>query len=81
VKGKCSRLNVLIVAETQRFHFNQKKTGQYIVTNARALIKNIEDDSKAMIEERMKSRPLESAAMIFVAGVILGILIGSARRR
>ena len=44
-------------------------------------VRKLTDDSKAIIEERMKSRPLESAAMIFVAGVILGVLIGSARRR
>jgi F0F1-type ATP synthase assembly protein I len=43
-------------------------------------VKKLADDSKAMIEERMKSRPLESAAIIFVAGVILGVLIGSAKR-
>jgi len=52
VKGKCSRSNVLIVAEMQRFHFNQKKTGQYIVTNARALIKNIEDIKDRYLEEK-----------------------------
>ncbi|MEE9459295.1 MAG: hypothetical protein V3V84_06015, partial [Candidatus Bathyarchaeia archaeon] len=40
--------------------------------------KKLADDSKAMLEERMKRRPLESASMIFVAGIILGVLIGSA---
>jgi F0F1-type ATP synthase assembly protein I len=44
-------------------------------------VKKIADDSKAIIEKRMRSRPLESAAMIFVGGVILGVLIGSTRRR
>jgi len=44
-------------------------------------VKKLADDSKAMLEERMKRRPLESASMIFVAGVILGVLIGSATAR
>ena len=42
-------------------------------------VKKLADDSKIMMEERMKSKPLESAAMIFVVGLILGILIGSRR--
>jgi hypothetical protein len=42
-------------------------------------VKKLADDSKAMLEGRMKSRPLESAAIIFVFGLILGILIGSKR--
>jgi F0F1-type ATP synthase assembly protein I len=44
-------------------------------------VKKLADDSKTMIKERMKSRPLESAAMIFVAGVILGVLISSTTAR
>jgi F0F1-type ATP synthase assembly protein I len=44
-------------------------------------VRKLADESKVMIEKRMKSRPLESAAMIFVVGVILGVLIGSGRRR
>jgi F0F1-type ATP synthase assembly protein I len=44
-------------------------------------VRKLADDSKAMLEERMKKRPLESASMIFVAGVILGVLIGSATAR
>jgi F0F1-type ATP synthase assembly protein I len=43
-------------------------------------VKKLADDSKVMLEDKMKSKPLESATMIFMAGVILGILIGSARR-
>ena len=43
-------------------------------------VKKLADDSKAMLEDRMKSKPLESVTMVFMAGVILGILIGSARR-
>jgi ElaB/YqjD/DUF883 family membrane-anchored ribosome-binding protein len=30
------------------------------------------------IEKIMKKRPLESAGMIFIAGLVLGILIGAA---
>jgi len=44
-------------------------------------VKKLTDDSKVMIENRMKSKPLESATMIFMAGVILGVLIGSATAR
>jgi F0F1-type ATP synthase assembly protein I len=40
-------------------------------------VKKLADDSKAILEDKMKNRPLESAAMIFVAGVILGVLISS----
>jgi hypothetical protein len=42
-------------------------------------VKKLTDDSRTLLEGRMKSRPLESAAMIFVVGLILGILIGSRR--
>ena len=44
-------------------------------------VKKLADDSKAMLEDRMKSKPLESATMIFMAGVVLGVLIGSATAR
>jgi len=44
-------------------------------------VRKLADDSKVMLEERMKRRPLESASMIFVAGVVLGVLIGSATAR
>ncbi len=44
-------------------------------------VKKLTDDSKVMLEDRMKSKPLESATMIFMAGVILGVLIGSATAR
>jgi len=43
-------------------------------------VKKLADDSKVILEDRMKSKPLESVTMVFMAGVILGILIGSARR-
>jgi hypothetical protein len=44
-------------------------------------VKKLTDDSKVMLEDKMKNRPLESAAMIFVAGVILGVLISSTTAR
>ena len=44
-------------------------------------VKKLTDDSKVMLENRMKKRPLESATMIFMAGVVLGVLIGSATAR
>ena len=44
-------------------------------------VKKLADDSKVILEDRMKSKPLESATMIFMAGLILGILIGSATAR
>jgi F0F1-type ATP synthase assembly protein I len=44
-------------------------------------VKKLADDSKAMLEDKMKKKPLESAAMIFVAGVILGVLISSTTTR
>jgi ElaB/YqjD/DUF883 family membrane-anchored ribosome-binding protein len=42
-------------------------------------VKKLADDSKVVLEDKMKSKPLESAAMIFVVGLILGILLGSRR--
>jgi ElaB/YqjD/DUF883 family membrane-anchored ribosome-binding protein len=42
-------------------------------------VKKLADDSKIALEDKMKSKPLESAAMIFVVGLILGILLGSRR--
>ncbi len=44
-------------------------------------VKKIADDSKVMLEEKVKRRPLESAVMIFIAGAVLGLLIGSATTR
>ncbi len=44
-------------------------------------VKKLTDDSKVMLEDKMKNRPFESASMIFVVGVILGLLIGSATAR
>ena len=44
-------------------------------------VKKLADDSKIMLKNRMKSKPLESATMIFVVGVVLGVLIGSATAR
>jgi len=43
-------------------------------------VRKLAEDSKVTMEKRMKSRPLESAAMIFLVGLILGIIIGSTRR-
>ena len=43
-------------------------------------VKKLADDSKVMLEDKVKSKPLESATMIFMIGLVLGILIGSARR-
>ncbi|MFC1506247.1 hypothetical protein ACFLQ6_04155 [Thermoproteota archaeon] len=44
-------------------------------------VKKLADDSKVMLEERVKRKPLESATMIFMTGLVLGILIGSATAR
>jgi hypothetical protein len=44
-------------------------------------VKKLADDSKIIMEDRMKSKPLESATMIFMVGLVLGILIGSATAR
>ena len=51
------------------------------------LQKKIEDVSKlakeykSELEERMKSRPLQSAGIILIAGLILGVLIGTSVSR
>jgi F0F1-type ATP synthase assembly protein I len=36
---------------------------------------------KTMLEERIRSKPLESAGMIFIGGIVLGVLIGAAVSR
>lgn len=36
---------------------------------------------KMMLEERIRSKPLESAAMIFIGGIVLGVLIGACTSR
>lgn len=51
------------------------------------LKKRVEDIEKAaaeyksLLEERVRSRPLESVAMFLAGGVVLGILIGLAISR
>ena len=62
----------------------QTEESQLSVEDLQKKIKNVKkltDDSKVMLEDKMKNRPLESAAMIFVAGVILGVLISSTTTR
>ena len=44
-------------------------------------VKKLAEDSKSIVEGRMKSRPLESASIIFVVGLILGVMIGSGSHR
>ena len=54
---------------------------------AEELQKKVEDVTKLAkeyrgeFEEVMKRRPLESAGIIFIAGLVLGLLIGSSSRR
>jgi len=44
-------------------------------------VRKIADEYKSIVEEKMKKRPLESAAIIFTAGIIIGLLIGTATAR
>jgi ElaB/YqjD/DUF883 family membrane-anchored ribosome-binding protein len=44
-------------------------------------VRKYAEDYKSIVEERMKKRPLETSAIIFAAGIILGILIGTATAR
>jgi len=54
---------------------------------AEELQKKVEDITKLSkeyrdeLEEIMKRRPLESAGIIFIAGLVLGILIGTVKSR
>lgn len=44
-------------------------------------MEKITDKYKMVLEERIRSKPLESAGLIFVGGIILGVLIGAAVSR
>jgi len=54
---------------------------------AEELQKKVEDVTKLAkeyrgeFEEIMKRRPMESAGIIFIAGLVLGLLIGASSRR
>lgn len=43
-------------------------------------VKKLTYDSRILLGRHMKSKPLESAAIIFVVGLVLGILIGQSKR-
>jgi hypothetical protein len=47
------------------------------VENLSKLVKNYRED----FEDRMKKKPMESAGIIFVAGLILGIILGTSTSR
>jgi hypothetical protein len=44
-------------------------------------IKELAEKSKVEIEEWISKRPLESAAFILMAGIVLGVLLGTSSRR
>jgi len=68
--------------------FNNRKEvlnamSKKVKPSAKELQKKIEDLRKLAkeyrneLEDRVKTKPLESAGIIFVAGLILGVLIGT----
>jgi ElaB/YqjD/DUF883 family membrane-anchored ribosome-binding protein len=40
-------------------------------------VKAVAEKSKAQVEGLIKSRPVESAGIIFIAGLLLGVLLGA----
>ncbi|MBS7626434.1 hypothetical protein KEJ51_05275, partial [Candidatus Bathyarchaeota archaeon] len=39
-------------------------------------VRDLAEKSKLEIEEMLRKRPLESAGVVFIAGIVIGILIG-----
>ena len=44
-------------------------------------IKDLSSEARSELEEMVTGSPLESAAIIFLAGLVLGVLVGTSRRR
>lgn len=44
-------------------------------------LKKLVSKYRSELEEIMKRRPMESAGIIFIAGLVIGILIGASSRR
>lgn len=44
-------------------------------------IKDLSSEAKGELEEMVAGSPIESAAIIFLAGLVLGVLVGTTRRR
>ncbi|KON27114.1 hypothetical protein AC481_05775 [miscellaneous Crenarchaeota group archaeon SMTZ-80] len=52
-------------------------------TRARLLedVKDLSSEATGELEEMVMGSPLESAAIIFLAGLVLGVLVGTSTRR
>lgn len=52
-------------------------------TRARLLedVKDLSSEAKGELEEMVMGSPLESAAIIFLAGLVLGVFLGTSTRR
>ncbi|MGQ9543352.1 MAG: hypothetical protein ACUVTM_04600 [Candidatus Bathyarchaeia archaeon] len=44
-------------------------------------VRDLAEKSKLEIEEMLRKRPLESAGVVFIAGIVIGILIGASLSR
>ncbi|MCW4032513.1 MAG: hypothetical protein NWF08_03865 [Candidatus Bathyarchaeota archaeon] len=44
-------------------------------------VRKLVNKYRGELEETMKRRPMESAGIIFIAGLVLGLLIGASSRR
>ncbi|MCK5604659.1 hypothetical protein KAR91_22410 [Candidatus Pacearchaeota archaeon] len=44
-------------------------------------VRELSEKYRSELEDRVKTRPLESAGIIFVAGLVLGILIATSKSR
>jgi len=44
-------------------------------------VRELSKKYRSELEDRVKTRPLESAGIIFVAGLVLGILIATSKSR
>ncbi len=44
-------------------------------------VRKLSEKYRSELEDRVKTRPLESAGIIFVAGLVLGILIATSKSR
>ncbi len=67
----------LSVEELHKEIMNIRKTRERLLED----IKDLSSEARGELEEMVTGNPLESAAIIFLAGLVLGVLVGTTTRR
>lgn len=65
------------VEELHKKIMNIRKTRERLLED----VKDLSSEAKGELEEMVMGSPLESAAIIFLAGLVLGVLLGTSTRR